>query len=511
MAEPEILDLPPHEAIDRFRAKGLHIGFAWQDTDAATHLESFTVAKAANLDLLRDIRAAVDRALAEGVSFDDFRAELQPLLERRGWWGRREMTDPRTGETVEVQLGSARRLETIFRANLAASYARGRWERIERLAEDRPFLRYSAVLDERVRPDHAQWHGVVLRVDDPWWRTHYPPNGWRCRCIVTQHDADSLARNGFEPSPTRPAHEGMTRAWHNERTGEDVRVPIGVDPGWDHNVGRQDSVRAARSILVEKVADAPVAVAQAALSEGWDSYAAAGRAVRETISNAIPGAPGETAHALAFRERLTATLQRRRGAGEIEADVEPALPSAANDAAAEAVRDASRIFPRRWVEAANSSAIAVRNNHERSGGTYYRPGIIDYRPKDGGSRALAIVPDPSLSRSGTDLHEYVHHLQQAMPRLNDLFVGLHRARTHNDPVVPLKGYKRGVTGREDKYIDPYIGREYDGDPREVITKSYQILLADRRRLRGMHVLARLLQDDPELTDLAIGALMRYDP
>ena len=261
MADPEVLDVPPHEAIRHFRAKGFHIGHHWLDTDAATHLTGFTVAKAANLDLLRDIRAAVDRALAEGVSYEDFRAELQPLLEKRGWWGRREMRDPRTGETREVQLGSSRRLRTIFRTNLTTAYARGKWERIERTAEDLPFLRYVAVLDERTRPDHSAWHGVILPVTDEWWRTHYPPNGWGCRCVVEQLAADDIERRGYEVLPTRPAYEGQTRAWHNERTGEDVRVPVGVDPGWDHNVGRQDSVRAARSVLVEKIADAPVAVA----------------------------------------------------------------------------------------------------------------------------------------------------------------------------------------------------------------------------------------------------------
>ena len=496
MAEPEILDLPPHEAIDRFRAKGLHIGFAWQDTDAATHLESFTVAKAANIDLLRDIRAAVDRAIAEGVSYDDFRAELQPLLERRGWWGRREMTDPRTGETVEVQLGSARRLETIFRANLAASYARGRWERIERLAEDRPFLRYSAVLDERVRPDHAQWHGVVLRVDDPWWRTHYPPNGWRCRCIVTQHDADSLARNGFEPSPTRPAHEGMTRAWHNERTGEDVRVPIGVDPGWDHNVGRQDSVRAARSILVEKVADAPVAVAQAAVHEGWDSYAAAGRAVRETISNAVPGAPGETAHALAFRERLTATLQRRRAAGEVEAEVVPDRAGKAHEKAAQAVREASRLLPRTWVESGNRRTLRARSNGKRYGGHYLSAAARR------SEEALVEVG----SDFGTALHEYVHHIQATSPLdgFDAPFRDMHKARTGRHKIRKFKKY-RGARGKPDKYIDEYFGFE---DEKELVTVAYQILFHGRF---GEDMLAELLRKDPNMADLAVGVLMRYDP
>ena len=502
MADPEVLDVPPHEAVRHFRAKGFHIGHHWLDTDAATHLTSFTVAKAANLDLLRDIRAAVDRALAEGVSYEDFRAELQPLLERRGWWGRREMRDPRTGETREVQLGSSRRLRTIFRTNLATAYARGKWERIERTAEDLPFLRYVAVLDERTRPDHSAWHGVILPVTDEWWRTHYPPNGWGCRCVVEQLDADDIERRGYEVLPTRPAYEGQTRAWHNERTGEDVRVPVGVDPGWDHNVGRQDSVRAARSVLVEKIADAPVAVAQAAVNEGWDSYAAAGRAVRETISNAIPGAPGETAHALAFRERLTATLQRRRGAGEVEAEVQPSRVDRTDaDAATDTVRNATRLFPRTWVERANRTPLFVAR-HEPESRAY------------GGKHHAGRAGSPSRAWISDDfdvaIHEYTHHIQDAMPALDALFQDLHKARTRGEPILQLQRYRDGIVGRKDQYIDPYCGREYPGwGPLEVIACAYEILLAPPAdKKRGLH---KLLKDDPGMADLAIGALMRYDP
>ena len=66
LAAPEPLNLPPQEAVDFFRAKGLHAGFSWLDTDSASHLRSFTVAKAMQLDVLQDIRSAVDRAIADG-------------------------------------------------------------------------------------------------------------------------------------------------------------------------------------------------------------------------------------------------------------------------------------------------------------------------------------------------------------------------------------------------------------------------------------------------------------
>ena len=235
MAEPEILNVRPVEAVEHFRAKGFHVGFDWRDTDAEQHLRSFTVAKAMREDILQDIRGAVDRALADGTTFGTFRAELEPLLRKKGWWGRQPMLDPVTGETRIVQLGSARRLRIVFDTNLRMAYAKGRWERIERVAEARPWLRYVGVLDARTRPQHRAWHGTVLRWDDPWWRAHYPPNGWRCRCIVQQFSDDDLESFGYKPSPNAP-NDGA-RAWRNSRDGKVYQVPVGIDPGFQHNVG----------------------------------------------------------------------------------------------------------------------------------------------------------------------------------------------------------------------------------------------------------------------------------
>jgi uncharacterized protein with gpF-like domain len=121
----EIPNLPPVEALAYFRRKGLRVGFAWQDVWQRDHARAFTVAKAMSTDLLEDIRAAVDEAIAGGQTLAQFREGLTPLLQARGWWGRKDMIDPATGERRNVQLGSPRRLRTIFNVNMRMAYQAG--------------------------------------------------------------------------------------------------------------------------------------------------------------------------------------------------------------------------------------------------------------------------------------------------------------------------------------------------------------------------------------------------
>ena len=77
-----------------------------------------------------------------------------------------------------------------------------------------------SVLDERTRPEHSAWHDTILRWDDPWWETHYPPNGWRCRCLVQQLSDEDLAAFDFTPSQGPPPGGTETRPWTNKRTGK---------------------------------------------------------------------------------------------------------------------------------------------------------------------------------------------------------------------------------------------------------------------------------------------------
>ena len=169
---------PPKEALEFFRNKGFKIGFDFRDVWREEHATAFTVAKAMSIDVLESIRGELDKALAEGRTFRRFQQDLTPTLQKLGWWGTKPLTDPKTGKTVPARLGSPRRLRTIYRTNLRTARAAGQWERAQRTKQTHPFLIYLLGPSEVHRVLHVQWHGTVLPIDDPWWKTHLPPNGW---------------------------------------------------------------------------------------------------------------------------------------------------------------------------------------------------------------------------------------------------------------------------------------------------------------------------------------------
>jgi len=227
----------PAEEQGHLRAKGQRETWSWKDFQFDEHAASFTVAKTAGYDVLGDIRKAAQDAIDNRVSFDEFRAKLTPVLQAKGWWGKKQGVDPTTGEITDVQLGSPRRLKTIYWANIRAARAASEWERAQHTKIGLPFFEYLHTTAAHPREQHLAWVGIILPVDDQWWDAHFPPSAWLCECRVLQISRSEARRKGYDPD-RRPAYEGQTKIWRNDRTGETRSIPVGVDPGWDNNPGK---------------------------------------------------------------------------------------------------------------------------------------------------------------------------------------------------------------------------------------------------------------------------------
>lgn len=224
------IGLKPEQIIDWYRNKGYKISWNWKDTWEEAHIKAFTVSKAMKLDILSDIRNELQRSMEEGLSFQQFKENLKPVLKAKGWWGKVKAKDvpsdfplpPNIDPGKEVLLGSPWRLRTIYRTNMSVAYQAGHYKSMVNNIKNRPYWMYNAILDSNTRPSHRALHGKVFRADDPIWDKIYPPNDWNCRCSVIPLDDDDLKEMNLKVS-----------RGNNELINE-----LNPGEGWDYNPGK---------------------------------------------------------------------------------------------------------------------------------------------------------------------------------------------------------------------------------------------------------------------------------
>lgn len=208
-----LFNLPPTDAIDYLKNKGFKIGWDWHETLDDAHSRAFTVAKVARIDLLQDIRKSLITALENGQSFEKWKADLTPILQDKGWWGRKTVINPE-GIEQEVQLGSPRRLRTIYDTNMQSAFSAGRYKAMLASAETRPYWEWRHITISNPRKQHVALNGCIFRYDDPFWNVAYPPSEWGCKCRV-------IARSAREVGDSEVLDSEGYSSEVNEKVGTD--------------------------------------------------------------------------------------------------------------------------------------------------------------------------------------------------------------------------------------------------------------------------------------------------
>lgn len=244
--------LPFAEQIAFFRQK-LNLPTArWDDIWQQAHDRAFIVAGVQKADLLDDLRKAVDAAIAEGKSIGWFRKNFDSIVNKHGWTGW-------TGEGSKA--GHDWRTLIIYQTNMSTSYAAGRWAQLSDpdLIKMRPYRTYVHADGVRhPRPQHLAWDGITLPHDDPFWDSHFAPNGWRCHCRITAASGqDYLIAQGTAKT-SRPA------GWDsiNPKTG----APPGIDAGFGYAPGKHANTEL-RDMVDKKLVTYPPAIAKALEAE----------------------------------------------------------------------------------------------------------------------------------------------------------------------------------------------------------------------------------------------------
>ena len=236
---PEAFRLKFSEAIDYLKAKLPEGTKAWDDLAGPVHAKVFAVAGATKVDLVQDLHTAITRAIEQGRNISDFRKDFDKAVQAHGW-------------SYKGKRGW--RTRVIYDANMRSAHMAGRWAQLQANKDRKPYLQYLTAGDSRVRPQHRQWDGLVYPIDHPFWDTHYPPNGWGCRCTIRPRSADDVQEMGLSVQEHSPK---MTSRMIANKDGEitDI-VPNGIDAGWDHNVGK--SWIAPEVALGQKLARLPI-------------------------------------------------------------------------------------------------------------------------------------------------------------------------------------------------------------------------------------------------------------
>lgn len=137
-----------------------------------------------NLEKLREIemvKKSLSNAIKRGESFQSWKDNLDV--------------------DAMKELSSAR-LEMVYRTNVNSVYNQS--ARFNAYHSDvTPYLMYTAVMDDRTRPDHAKLNGVIKRADSIFWDKFTPPISYNCRCgtvPLSTEDAKEMGITQRAPS-----------------------------------------------------------------------------------------------------------------------------------------------------------------------------------------------------------------------------------------------------------------------------------------------------------------------
>ncbi|WP_017401025.1 phage head morphogenesis protein [Acinetobacter radioresistens] len=170
------------EALQFARSRKIVLPDEFYSLDLKTRQLATTVSFLSSIEQIQSVIAAVNKAIADGSTFEDFKKLVAEN---------------------EIKL-SEPYLKNVFRTNIQTAYSHGRWQQQQRNRDKRPYLMYSAIDDSRVRPSHLALNRIIRHIDDPFWLMYYPPWGFMCRCTVIALTEKQAEKYGITPDDQLP-------------------------------------------------------------------------------------------------------------------------------------------------------------------------------------------------------------------------------------------------------------------------------------------------------------------
>ena len=131
--------------------------------------------------------------------------KIQLMALKEGWI----LKDFKTKIQSEIHNLSNQRIELIYRNWMNQSFREGK----QSLLQDPDFQTiiagwtYRAILDSRVRPDHAVLDGISLPIDHELWKYRTPPWEHNCRCDLDYVSFDDIKSGKIKWTETIPDYD----------------------------------------------------------------------------------------------------------------------------------------------------------------------------------------------------------------------------------------------------------------------------------------------------------------
>lgn len=177
------------DAVEFLRKKRALTSEEYRILDEECRAKAFTVSGYTSAEILQEFLDCLEKAAEEGKTKEQFREEMGHFLEDHGYKGLNSWKS-----------------DNIFRTNMQTAFNAGHYKsmRDETVMRMRPYWQYQTAGDEQVRETHAVMEGRVYRADDPVWDIWYPPNGFRCRCMVVSLSERQVKSMGLQVETQMP-------------------------------------------------------------------------------------------------------------------------------------------------------------------------------------------------------------------------------------------------------------------------------------------------------------------
>ena len=495
----KVKGLPFTEAIDYARSRKVELPADYYGNAVQAHrAKATTITGAASIAQIEAVMKDLQDSLAAGGTFAQWKEKVS---------------------TQSLKLPE-HRLDNVYRTNVQAAYNKGRYEQ-QTGSLTRTYWMYDAINDSRTRPAHLAMDNVVLSRDDSWWDTHYPPNGYRCRCtVIALTPAQAIARGISTDKPSN----------------------ADPDPGWDYNPGKDYTAPDTKTLDNKKPTLAPAAKRKA-VKKVQDAAAAATPTYEDIYALGESSLESLLAGVGTWNRSTNRVMISSAGAAEVKERFEKALAARAKGSTVDfkttarggtrpkAVEAGAKRFlkllPVKWQQRLSEATAVDPLNFQDA--TRIRDGrAVTQRASFNPGPRLVVAPSDSYQ---VVVHETAHFVQHTMPDVDKFFYDHHVSRTAGTPLEQLNKlgnstYRPEEVTRKDEYFNVYVGKEYfmpfDMDVvRKAVEKGKDTTAYNGRPLELMamafenffgtvNTLRNLIERDPRLVSTLLGLLLHYE-